>query len=70
MTAVFLIIWFYVYAGLQFGMVSGTLGLFPGTRMFVQVMAWPVYSVVAVFRRFKDSGFGWFCRYAWFKMTK
>ena len=70
MTAVFLIIWFYVYIGLQFGMISNTIGLFPNAWMFNQVMGWPVYSLVAVFRQIKDSGFGWFCRYAWIKMTK
>lgn len=70
MTAVFLIIWFYVYIGLQFGMISNTIDLFPNVCMFNQVMGWPIYSLVAVFRHIKDSGFGWLCRYAWFKMTK
>lgn len=70
MTAVFLIIWFYVYIGLQFGMVSNTIGLFPNVRVFKQVMGWPVYSLVVLFRQIKDSNVGWFCRYARFKATK
>ena len=53
MTAVFLIIWFYIYAGLQFGMVSNSIGLFPSTNSFLQVIGWPVYSLVAVFRQIK-----------------
>lgn len=67
--ALFLILWFYVYAGLMFGMVSNSVGLFPNLWMFNQVIGWPVFSLIATFRQFKDSNVGWFIRYHLFKAT-
>jgi hypothetical protein len=69
MTAVFLIIWFYVYVGLQFGMVSNNVGLFPRTGSFWQVVGWPVFLCIYLFNRMKDSNFGWFVRYIAYKVT-
>jgi hypothetical protein len=43
MTAIFLLIWFYVYAGLLFVMVSDATLLFPKWGYFWQVVFWPVF---------------------------
>ena len=43
MVGVFLIIWFYLYAGLLFGQVSTAIPLFPGIRGFWQVIGWPIF---------------------------
>ena len=68
MTAAFLIIWFYVYAGLMFAMVSDSVGLFPKTNSWIQVIGWPVFSLIHMFRRLNDSKLAWFLRYVAFKV--
>ena len=69
MEAIFLVIWFYVYAGLMFGTVSNTVSLFPKWGHFWQVMFWPVFLCIYLFNRVKDSNFGWFVRYVAYKAT-
>ena len=43
MEAIFLLIWFYLYAGLMFGTVSNTASLFPKWGFFWQITFWPVF---------------------------
>ena len=50
MTAIFLIIWFYVYAGLMFGTVSNAVGLFPSINVWVQVLMWVFLAIVYLFK--------------------
>jgi hypothetical protein len=51
MEGLFLAIWFYIYAGLMFAMVSHTVGFFPKTGWFVQMIGWPIFSVIAFIRQ-------------------
>lgn len=51
MVNVFLIAWFYLYAGLLFGRVSKFVPLFPGVGGFWQVIGWPVFSGIYLFNR-------------------
>ena len=69
MTDLFLIIWFYLYAGLMFSTVSVGLGLFPNTGGLTQVFFWPVLLVIYAFKQIRESDFGWFVRYQIFKIT-
>ena len=69
MTAVFLIIWFYAYTGLMFGMSAKSVNLFPTIESFWQVICWPVFLCIYLFNRVKDSNFGWFVRYIAYKAT-
>lgn len=55
-TGLFLLIWFYVYAGLMFARVSVSLGLFGKTHWCAQVALWPVLAVVQVLRGLKVRG--------------
>ena len=55
-TGLFLLIWFYVYAGLMFARVSVSLGLFGKTHWCAQVALWPVLAVVQVLRDLKVRG--------------
>lgn len=55
MEALFLLVWFYLYAGLQFGMISNTVGLFPRAGSFWQVVGWPVFLAIYLFRRLVGS---------------
>ena len=68
MTAVFLVVWFYVYAGLMFATVSNSVGFFPNVNAWIQVLGWPVFSLVQIFRNFKDSELAWFFKYVAFKV--
>lgn len=68
MTAVFLAVWFYVYTGLMFAMVSNSVGFFPNVNSWIQVLGWPVFSLVQIFRNFKDSELAWFFKYVAFKV--
>ena len=69
MEGFFLIIWFYVYAGLMFGMSVKSANLFPTMELFWQVICWPVFLCIYLFNRVKDSNFGWFVRYIAYKAT-
>lgn len=42
MEGLFLIIWFYLYAGLNFAVVSNSLALFPKIMWLIQTLIWPV----------------------------
>ena len=70
MEAIFLLIWFYVYAGLMVVMVSGAVGLFPKWGYFWQVVFWPLFLCIHLLNQLKDSGFGWFVRYLLFMVRK
>lgn len=69
MEEIYLLIWFYVYAGLMFGTVSNTASLFPKLGPFWQVMFWPIFLSVHLFNQLKNSDFGWFVRYIAYKAT-
>ena len=69
MEGFFLIIWFYVYAGLMFGMSAKSANLFPTMEPFWQVNCWPVFLCIYLFNRIKGSNFGWFVRYIAYKAT-
>jgi hypothetical protein len=69
MTALFLSIWFYIYAGLMFSTASIGLNLFPNTGCLTQVFFWPVLFVIYAFKQIRDSNFGWFVRYNIFKIS-
>lgn len=68
MTAVFLLTWFYVYAGLLFAMTSYTVGLFQKFHWTVQAAFWPVFLIIQAVKSIRDSNFGWFVRYRLYKM--
>lgn len=42
-TGIFLIAWFYLYAGLSFGLLSNAMSLFK-TKIWGQVILWPVFA--------------------------
>ena len=67
MTALFLLVWFYLYAGLLFGMCAKSAWLFPKVGSPWQVLGWPVFLGIHLFNQLKDSNFGWFVRYQVFK---
>ena len=69
MADLFLLVWFYLYAGLMFGMVSNTANLFPKWGSFWQVTFWPVFFCISFFNQVKDTSFGWFVRYIAYKAT-
>ena len=69
MTELFLILWFYLYAGLMFSTTSLGLGLFPNTGCLTQVFFWPVLFVIYVFKQIRESDFGCFVRYKIFCLT-
>ncbi len=69
MIAFFLIIWFYVYAGLMFGTVSNAASLLHKCGLFWQITFWPVFLCIYLFNRVKGSNFGWFVRYITYKVT-
>ena len=68
MTGLFLLIWFYLYAGILFARVSSTVGLFPNWHCIAQVLFWPVLLIVHLVKSICDSDFGWFVRYCTFKL--
>ena len=68
MEAIYLLIWFYIYAGLRFVIVSDTVCLFPKWGFFWQVVFWPIFLGVHLFNQLKDSGFAWFVRYQLFRL--
>ena len=68
MTAVFLLIWFYVYAGLLFSMMAYAVGLFQKFHWTAQVAFWPALFVIQAVKAIRESNFGWFVRYGIFKM--
>lgn len=70
MEGFFLIIWFYVYAGLMFGKFAKSANLFPTMEPFWQVIYWPGFLCIYLFNRIKDSKFGWFVRYCLFTAKK
>ena len=67
MEALFLLVWFYLYTGLMFGMVAVARNDFPKVGSFWQVIGWPVFAGIYIFRQLKDSNFAWFIRYQIFK---
>lgn len=67
MTAVFLLIWFYAYAGLLFAMTSYTIGLFQKFHWAVQAAFWPAFLIIQAVKSIRDSNFGWFVRYRLYK---
>ena len=62
MTGLFLIIWFYLFAGMLFA----CLGLFEQHWVW-QLLLWPVFSCIWLYNRIKESSFGWWVRYKVFK---
>lgn len=68
MIAVILFVWFYIYAGLMFSMVSYSVGPFQNSHWLAQVIFWPILLIVQAVRAIKNSNFGWFVRYIIFKM--
>ena len=70
MEAIFLLIWFYIYAGLMFVMVSSAVCLFPKWGYFWQVVFWPIFLGIYFVNRLKESDFGWFIRYRLFMARK
>lgn len=69
MTAVFLVIWFYIYAGLMFSAVSISIGLFPGWKWYCQVLCWSVLTIGYLIERVKINDFVWFIKYQVFKLN-
>ena len=69
MTVILLLIWFYLYIGVLFGVASMDLTLFPKLKWLVQVLFWPALTAVYVVKRVRESDFGWFVRYGIFKLT-
>ena len=69
MTGLFLSIWFYVYAGLMFSIVSYSTGLFHNLHWLVQVIFWPVLLAIQAVKIIRESNFGWFVRYSIFKIS-
>lgn len=67
MTAVFLLIWFYVYVGLLFAMTSYTVGLFQKFHWTAQAAFWPAFLIIQAVKSIRDSNFGWFVRYHLYK---
>ncbi len=68
MTSVFLIIWFYLYAGLMFAMTAYTVGLFQKYHWTVQAVLWPVFLLIQMAKVIGDSKFWWFVKYYIYKM--
>lgn len=68
MTGLFLLIWFYLYAGLLFSMVSCSVGLFQKFHWLVQVAFWPAFLIIQTVKAIRESNFGWFVRYGIFKL--
>ena len=68
MEAIFLLIWFYVYAGLMFAMVSYSVGLFQRLHWAVQALLWPVLLTIQAVKRLRESEFGYFIRYCGVKL--
>ena len=69
MTGLFLIIWFYIYAGLMFSMVSTSVGLFPVFGHFEQIILWPGLLVVYLCKCLVNSKLWWFLKYVCFKVN-
>ena len=55
MEALFLIIWFYLYVGLLFGMFTVPLGCFPKVNGWLVVLGWPVFLVIYMFNWLKNK---------------
>ena len=51
MIDLFLIGWFYLYAGLLFGSAINSVALFPGIGLFWKVIGWPVFFAEYIFNR-------------------
>lgn len=68
MEGVFLLIWFYIYAGLLFSMTSYSVGLFQKFHWTLQVLFWPAFLIIQAVKPIRDSNFGWFVRYCLYKM--
>ena len=68
MTGLFLLIWFYLYAGILFAMTSYGVGLFQKFHWATQVIFWPAFLVIQAVKSIRDSKFGWFVRYHLYKM--
>ena len=66
MTDLFLLVWFYLYVGLLFGMSSKAVCLYPKVSAPWQVLGWPVFLAVYLRKWLKDSDFFWFIRYCVF----
>lgn len=59
MTAIFLLIWFYLYAGILFVQPVKAIGLFASTKSFWLVIGWPVYLVIYLLGRRKTINGTW-----------
>ena len=68
MTGLFLLIWFYLYAGILFAMTSYSVGLFQKFHWTAQVIFWPALLVIQAVKAIRESNFGWFVRYNIFKL--
>lgn len=63
MTAIFLLIWFYLYAGVMFAMVAYGVGLFQKLHWTAQVIFWPALLIIQAVKSIRKSNFGRFVRY-------
>lgn len=68
MSGLFLLIWFYVYAGILFAITAYGVGLFQKLHWTAQVAFWPALLVIQAFKSIRESNFGWFVRYGRYKM--
>ena len=68
MEGVFLLIWFYIYAGLLFSMTSYSVGPFQKFHWALQVLFWPAFLVIQAVKSIRNSDFGWFVRYCGFRL--
>ena len=55
MVGLFLIIWFYVYAGLLFARVSTYGNFFPSVGWGLQTLLWPVFTVIYIVLLIKNG---------------
>lgn len=69
MNAIFLLIWFYIYAGLLFTHAQALTGIFNRFHWLVLVFFWPVFFAIYAVKAIRESDFGWFVRYGIFKIT-
>ena len=69
MDAIFLLICFYIYAGLLFTHAQALTGIFSRFHWLVLVFFWPVFFTIYLVKSIRESDFGWFVRYGIFKLT-
>ena len=57
MESIFLIVWFYLYTGFNFVVASSNICAFPKWGYFWQLVFWPVFLCVFLFKKLKYSIF-------------